>query len=159
MNKIIVYLSLILLLSPSVLPAGQGAAGEPGAFMRLGVGARALALGGAFTAVANDVSAGYWNPAGLADIQTLNMVASRYKMSLDRTLNYAALTKPIGRTSSVGVSWIGFGFSGIEARSGDTAEPDYTFASHDNAFLFSYGKKLSPVFSVGTNMKLIYQKI
>jgi Uncharacterised protein family (UPF0164). len=39
-----------------------------GEFMAIGVGGRALGLGGAYVALANDVTAGYWNPAGLARI-------------------------------------------------------------------------------------------
>ncbi len=39
-----------------------------GEFLSIGVGGRALGLGGAFVALANDVTAGYWNPAGLAQV-------------------------------------------------------------------------------------------
>src|SRR5687768_1257688 len=40
-------------------------------FLQIGVGARALALGGAATAVSNDLSSLYWNVAGLGDVQTV----------------------------------------------------------------------------------------
>ena len=39
-----------------------------GKFLSIPVGARALGMGGAFVAVANDVSAMYWNPAGIAGV-------------------------------------------------------------------------------------------
>ncbi|MDZ7338396.1 MAG: hypothetical protein ONB30_07645, partial [candidate division KSB1 bacterium] len=56
----------ILLLAQAVL-AGQWRVGKyAGEFMSVGVGARALGMGGAHVAVAKDVTAGYWNPAGLA---------------------------------------------------------------------------------------------
>ena len=42
--------------------------------MRMGVGARALAMGGAYTAVASDATAGYWNPAALAQLEGLRRV-------------------------------------------------------------------------------------
>lgn len=47
--------------------AGPSAAAEKyaGEFLRVGAGARALGMGGAFLAVADDATAGYWNPAGL----------------------------------------------------------------------------------------------
>nr|HPI73656.1 hypothetical protein [bacterium] len=41
---------------------GTGAA----AFLEIGVGARAMAMGGAYTSIANDATALYWNPAGIA---------------------------------------------------------------------------------------------
>ena len=49
---------------------GQQRAGtSSGAFLKIGVGARAVSLGESFVAVANDPSAIYWNPAGLASLQ------------------------------------------------------------------------------------------
>ena len=58
-----------------------------GAFMENGGGARALALGGAFTAVADDPSASFWNPAGLAtfeDQEILVMHSERFGDLIDR---------------------------------------------------------------------------
>ena len=49
-------------------------------FLGIGVGARALALGGAFVANAGDLSALYWNVAGLGDVQTASGFASYEKM-------------------------------------------------------------------------------
>ena len=39
----------------------------------IGVGARAMGMSGAFTAVADDASAAYWNPAGLAQLESLEI--------------------------------------------------------------------------------------
>jgi hypothetical protein len=47
---------------------GQRAGTSSGTFLRIGVGARAVAMGETFVAVANDPSAIYWNPAGLASL-------------------------------------------------------------------------------------------
>jgi len=66
MRQIIVGICLALLFSPS---ASHGAkyAGE---FMALGGGARAMGMGGAFIAVANDATTTFWNPAGLVDVSS-----------------------------------------------------------------------------------------
>ena len=48
---------------------GTSVAKYAGEFMAIGVGARALGLGGAYVALANDVTAGYWNPAGLVRVE------------------------------------------------------------------------------------------
>ncbi len=67
MRFFIIGVCLALLVSPS---ASHGAkyAGE---FMALGGGARAMGMGSAFIAVANDATTTFWNPAGLVDISSL----------------------------------------------------------------------------------------
>src|SRR5688572_28460738 len=51
--------------------------GSSGAtFQKIGVGARAAGMGGAYSAMADDVTALYWNPAGAARLQGINVAAS-----------------------------------------------------------------------------------
>jgi len=52
-----------------VLPAAVAAAKYAGEFLSVGAGARGLGMGGAFCAVSDDATAGYWNPAGLASLE------------------------------------------------------------------------------------------
>lgn len=69
------------ILALAVLPSGASAAKFAGEFMAIGPGARALGMGGAFCAVAADVSTIYWNPAGLSGMQkreVLLMHAERF---------------------------------------------------------------------------------
>jgi hypothetical protein len=69
---------LVLLLSPLLsmtIATPAGATRLAGEFMSLGAGARALGMGGAFGAVADDASAVYWNPAGIAGIQKRQALA------------------------------------------------------------------------------------
>jgi len=61
--KKILLSALMLLLCTSV---ASGATRGAGAFLKIGVGARAVGIGGAFTAVSDDGTAFYWNPAGLS---------------------------------------------------------------------------------------------
>ena len=63
-RAMIVSLALILVLSAVAMADGIGAFSA----FKNGVGARALAMGGAFVAVANDATAACWNPAGLATL-------------------------------------------------------------------------------------------
>lgn len=64
-NALLLFALAALLCSAGDLTA-QGSAGQAGEFLRFGVGAKALGLGRAFTSVADDASAPYWNPAGLS---------------------------------------------------------------------------------------------
>ncbi len=62
------YFFAILCLATFIIPAGARADKYAGEFMALGGGARAMGLGGAFCAIADDATATFWNPAGIADI-------------------------------------------------------------------------------------------
>ncbi len=68
-----------------------------GEFMAIGVGGRALGLGGAYVALANDVTAGYWNPAGLARINypEFSLMHDEQFGSLEN-FDYAAVAFPYG---------------------------------------------------------------
>ena len=71
MKKVVPILIILLCASrinAQLFPTlgGQRAGITTAQFLKIGVGARASAMGEAFTAVANDASALYWNPAGLA---------------------------------------------------------------------------------------------
>ncbi len=110
-------LALPLLLS-TVRPAA--AAKYAGAFMDDGGGARALALGGAFVAVADDPSAAYWNPAGLSGQpgrQLLLMHSERFGDLIDR--DYASYVQPVdwsllgGSEGAFSVSLIRLGIDDI----------------------------------------------
>ncbi len=63
--KRLVLIQIVIVLSSSLLFAGRYA----GDFMMIGAGVRALGMGGAFTAIADDGSAMYWNPGGIAQIR------------------------------------------------------------------------------------------
>jgi hypothetical protein len=75
-----------------VLVAASGAAADKfaGAFLESGAGARALAMGNAYTAVANDASAIYWNPAGLASTERHEFLAS-HEFKFGNLVDYSFL--------------------------------------------------------------------
>ncbi len=71
------------------------AVGETGAqFLKVGVGAKACAMGEAFVAVADDATAIYWNPAGLKQLSGIEVLAMQNFWLLDMGYQYAALALP-----------------------------------------------------------------
>lgn len=149
----LVMVSLFLLLSPNLFAGDNHAV----PMLRMGVGARALAMGGAYVAEAYDASAGYWNPAGLSEIDFIN-ITTMYSasMSHDRQYNYFAYGHRFD-FGALGISWIGSGIKDIEEREKKTDSPTL-FDAMDNLFLFSYGNEVGN-FLVGANFKVITQKI
>jgi len=152
----------IFLLSAAALWSNESvysqSGGRAGAYLRVGVGARPLGMGGAFTAVANDAYATYWNPAGLVQLRS-SQIGSMYAiMSLDRKYSFLSLAFPVSAFLSFGMSGIDFRIDQIEAR--DRAENLVgTFGDAENAFGFSLG--IAPVkgFSIGGNFKYLLHKL
>lgn len=69
-----------LLSGVILLMAGAAHGAETAAYLDIGVGARALGMGGAYTALANDSHSVYWNPAGLARLEKREMEASHAEL-------------------------------------------------------------------------------
>ena len=94
------------------LAAQTGVAKYAGEFMATGFGGRALALGGAYAAVAGDVTAAYWNPAGLMQMQYPElglMYEQRYGLL---TYNYGGVAWPFGPKYTLALSVTRLGVDG-----------------------------------------------
>jgi len=139
-----------------------------GEFLSAGVGSRALGMGGAFVAVANDVTAGYWNPAGLVDspgLQFQFMHAKQFMSSIQ--YDYLGASKPIDDESSMGISLIRWGVNDIKdsrfALSGNNLSEglDYSkitsFNVADYVLYVSYARRYTENLSLGANIKIIYR--
>jgi long-subunit fatty acid transport protein len=76
---------------------GQRAGTSSGSFLKIGVGARAVALGESYVAVANDPSTIYWNPAGLASLQRQEIQFSHADWPADVHYEHAVWVLPSRR--------------------------------------------------------------
>ena len=78
-----------------------------GSFLELGVGARALAMGGANVALSNDAFGAYWNPSGLAFLSNYQ-AAAMYANGFNRLEkhNFASIAVPVFGGATIGLSWI-----------------------------------------------------
>ncbi len=95
----VVLTAALLVLGASAAPAqvslgGQRAGTASGTFLEIGVGARAVGLGEAFVAIANDPSAIYWNPAGLASLQRREVAESHVDWPADIHYDHVTVVLP-----------------------------------------------------------------
>lgn len=140
-------------------------------FLAGGVGARALGMGGAYVASARDVTAGYWNVAGLDALrypEAAYMHAERFGGIV--SFDYGAVAFPLSARSTVGVSFFRSGVDDIAntlaALNPDTNLPRpnpenyFTyFSAADYAFYLSYARRLRENLSVGATGKIIRRGI
>lgn len=137
----------------------QESSGAAGTFLRMGVGARALSMGGAFAGIANDPSATFWNPAGLYHIKNYQFEFMYVNMPFDRTFNFFSGVIPVTGFMTFGVSWIGLRIENIEGRNFNSSEPEYLFSNSQNAFFLSFAKSLSSFLSFGGSVKIIQTEL
>ncbi|MFH1378888.1 MAG: PorV/PorQ family protein [bacterium] len=78
--------------------------GLPNDYLQYGAGARSLAMGGAFTGLADDASAAYWNPAALAYLEEYQFLTMYAPFRMDTYFNYASLAIPFRKWGAVSVS-------------------------------------------------------
>lgn len=129
-------------------------------FLKIGVDARAAALGNAFTAFRGDLSAMYWNTAGLADIKGAQVLFVNNDWLHDISLTYLAFAFDLRTLGVIGVSITTLSVPEELVRTVD--EPDGTgeyYDVSDLAVSFSYARRLTNKFSIGGNVKYIQQKI
>ncbi len=134
-KKIIVCLFML-----AGLVRGENSGGYAASFLNWGAGARAIALGQSFSALAADGSAIYWNPAGMAQLSLISVSAMHGVIFEDRALNFFAINFPFQRFT-IGAGWLHFGVSDIQERD-RTGQLKGTFDNSENLFLGGFGTTL-----------------
>ena len=132
-------------------------------FLKIGVGSRAIALGGAYVAEANDLSALYWNPAGLTRMRGSAVQFAYTDYLADVQYNFAAVGTNLGTLGSVAASIIFLDSGDMTVRTISRPDPDVAtaerFSVQDLAMQLSYAKALTDRFSIGTTVKYVREKI
>ncbi len=164
---LVAVLSLLLLASLAVPPSahGQRIAKYGADFLAGGVDARALGMGGAYVAHADEITAGYWNPAGLYRIESTQlsyMHVERFAGAV--SFDYGAVAFPLDERSALGISFFRSGVNDIvntlNAWDPVLQQPraNYeslvtTFSAADWALFVSYSRAINDRLSAGVNFK------
>jgi len=118
-------------------------------FEDLGAGARPIGMGNAYTALADDVNAIYYNPAGLAQLDECQFTSGYGKLywGLDDGSSlgsgFIGYAHPLYQWGTLGAGWLNFGLQGLY---------------QENSFMFSYGRTVTKRLLAGLNFKLLYKK-
>ncbi len=158
------YIKILLLLCVFSLSSYSQLGGLPGAFTRMGFGARGISMGNAMTSVTTGDVIGFYNPA-LSSFQNEHLINVSYSfLSLDRSLNFVSYTKnfklPKQTEGGAGItfSWLNSGVGKIDGRDIDGFSIG-ELSTSENQFLFAPSIMVSDKISLGVGFKLYYNKL
>lgn len=163
-RRIITGLLLALLAMPA-LAASKG--GAPGQFLSFGAGARSLGMGKAYTAVADDASATYWNPAAMVQMERKELQAMHVALFQDTNLDFVSYVHPT-RAGTFGVNFtrlMSGGFEKVNVTIDRTSQEIVKlqkvgeFADVHQGYSFAYGRQFIENMSIGVSAKAVSHQI
>ncbi|MEG8946380.1 PorV/PorQ family protein [Rosettibacter firmus] len=165
--KLISCLIILLFFADFIIINGQrfvsnvskrGTSAAP--FLSISQGARASGMGSAFVALADDQSAIYWNPAGLAKLPGVGILFDHTRWIADINYNFFAASYNLGNFGTVGVSFITSAMDEMKVTTIEEPEgTGETFSVSDAMFSLAYAINLTDNFAIGFNPKFVMQKI
>lgn len=141
-----------------LLPVVYAAGTTSAEFLKIGVGPRPSAMGGAFTALSDDKSALYYNPAGLSQIEYNEVGVTYNKWVLDTSLSSVLYGHSFGDSGGVAAGLTYLDSGDIEER-GDTKDLIGSYKNTALAFQVGYGNELFEGASLGIAAKIISETI
>lgn len=130
------------------------------AFLQIPVGVRGTAMGSAFVAVADDPSAMYWNPGGIARLSRFALYVDHAPWLPGLTFNFVGLVLPVGSAGSIGLNVTALTTEEMLVTTIDqpmgTGE---TFSASSVAVGVTYARNLTDRFSIGANIKMVHESI
>ena len=158
---------ILILLMISILNFGMALGSETkkgtsaAQFLKITPGARSVAMGNAFVAVANDASTLYWNPAGITLLESNQVSLTHAEWLADINYEYLGLALKLGSIGSMGVAvtMLHMGEMLVTTVEDPEGEIGEVFSARDYCVSLSYAKSLTDRFSIGFSGKFINQTI
>ena len=146
----------------AALAGAAPAADRPGLVsLELPIGPRAVGMGGAFVSVADDPTATYWNPAGLARVSVperhFAIQFQHNEWISDFRQEFVGGATRIG-PHSIGASFSGFYIGDIDGRD-EFGQPTVAFGAYDVVVTGSYAHSITDRASAGASVKYIVSNI
>lgn len=125
-----------------------------------GAGNRALALGGAYAALADDASAPIWNPGGLGWLERNSLYATHTNLiGMGFSEQFGSVVVPSWRIGVFSLSLRSFGVDGIEQRDDRNALLNDDLSDRETELAVGYGREFGAAWSVGGTLKWQHQKL
>jgi hypothetical protein len=154
---------LLVLVVTGSAAFGQSKVGTTAApFLTIAVGARAVGMGGAFTAIANDASGLFWNPAGIAGVDQFNANIVHTPWLADLKFNVVGAVLPIENVGTLGAQVTVLSMPDQEVTTTIQGEQDGTgifYSAGSMALQVSYARPLTDRFKIGFSGKYVREWI
>lgn len=150
--------SIILVISPLPVLAEAQSGGQPGSFLHLGQSARALGMGNAFVAIADEVPALYYNPAGLNQLLKYELNSFYAPLWEDTNYNFLGYAHPLEKMGTLALGMVNLTSGGFQKRETIESEP-VGFSIIERAFFLGYGYTTANRLSLGTTIKTIQKNV
>lgn len=129
-------------------------------FLKIGLGARAVSMGGAYVAVANDVTSMFWNPAGLVQSGKNEFAVSHLDWLVDVDYEFAGLAYRVHPNISIGLFGAYLHFADMEVTTETHPYGDGSYFQYSDLSTGVTGSfKLTDKFSVGLTLKLVRETL
>lgn len=155
MKRIATALLLTLFVCSSFVAADDDAGRESP--FSVGVGARALGMGGGFTSIANDATTVFYNPAGLPYLQSQEFSFMYMRLFEETTFNYGVWALPTLDYGGLGISYARIGTENLLRRTDFLDGGKFDFA--ESQFQLAYGREIISNLALGASLKVIRQNI
>lgn len=160
MNLIKIFIAVLVCASVSFSQTLTKTGTTAAPFLKIGAGSRAVGMGGAFTATADDITGIYWNPAGLANNYSREAAFNHVTWFADVNYDYAAFASHISGLGTLGTFVTVLSMDDMLVRTEE--DPEGTgelFNAGALAIGVSFARFLTENFSIGFNAKYINEYI
>jgi tetratricopeptide (TPR) repeat protein len=151
-----IYIILLAIIALPVIAVADDDGGTESAF-NLGAGARAMGMGNGYTALAEDATAIYYNPAGMPYLQSQQISFLHTALFEGTIYDYLSYVYPFSGAGSFGIAGMRLGTDDIGRR--DAVSDLGRFSSARMQFLLSYAQRFGNRYSAGVNIKLVHHSI
>ena len=151
---------ILFLLFATYVAAQSKIATTAAPFLNIGVGPRAIAMGGAFIGTSDDVTSLYWNPAGASRSDKNDALFAYTNWFADINYSWTCAMVKLGDAGTIGLSLTYLDYGDIEITT--LSEQDGTgqfFSAYDMDIGLTYAYNLTDRFSLGATVKYIQQTI
>jgi len=155
----LLLVSVLILAMEWQLARSDNYYGMANDYLQYGAGARSLAMGGAYVALADDASGPYWNPGALMQVeehQFLSMYAPFFEQT---SYNFLSYVHPLRRLGSIAISDVLLHSGGYEEVTRKQGVIGTNKSIFKNTIIISYANKVRERISLGASLKLIHERV